>query len=144
MIIQLEGGNDGLNAVIPVDDDRYYASTIAPHFGLDDARLASILRYAACASANRIPLYRTSRVNGDRTPVALAAYLNPARDVVRLTLPPRAREITVEIVDALGCTVMTRHVRSVDAVVVIDVSQLPAGTYMARAAGATTRIVVVP
>ena len=71
-------------------------------------------------------------------PAALTAAPNPATGRVALTLPPAAT--TAELLDALGRPV--RRVPATAGTATLDVTGLPVGLYLVRAAGQVARLLV--
>jgi len=66
----------------------FYASILAPHFGLDEAAIAQILPVNVCDVGGRLPLYRAVSVERARDAVPLAVAPNPVRNgVAHVVLP---------------------------------------------------------
>ncbi len=78
------------------------------------------------------PLGTTSVPNGSSTILALETAPNPVIDLLNVTLPESNGTGTFVLVDLLGRTVLQRTPTAGASALGLDISALPAGTYVAQ------------
>lgn len=128
----------------------FYASILAPHFGLDEAAVAQILPVNVCDAGERLPLYRAASVA--RTPhiARLLVTPNPVRNgSARVILPPTlSAAVRWHLLDAGGREVEAGSAEVAGEVLTVPCARLAAGRYLlevesGRGAGGAAEIVVV-
>lgn len=110
----------------------YYASVIAPLFGIGDAELRDILPLSLCDRPDFIPLYRTSGIERTGAGKAILSVApNPAGDLLQIFLPDSLHgiELGVTVVNGAGETMRKLSVPNAPGILPVDVSSLPNGPY---------------
>src|SRR6516162_2994276 len=79
VVLQLSGGNDGLNTVIPVRNDIYYRSR--PHLGIDRQKALTITDEAGLHPA--LPVLKDLFMEGNLGILSVVGYPNPDRSHFR-------------------------------------------------------------
>jgi len=79
VVLQLSGGNDGLNTVIPVRNDIYYRSR--PHLGIDRQKALTITDEAGLHPA--LPVLKDLFMEGNLGILSAVGYPNPDRSHFR-------------------------------------------------------------
>jgi len=127
-----------------IDFRCYYASVLAPLFGLDEARIGEILPVGACQAMARVPLYRGAGVTANQAFIndslkRLDIRPNPASERVEVRcshmVPGMAK---LSIIASDGHHVMSMSKEIVDAgsySFILDLASVPSGRYIIRIDG---------
>ena len=111
----------------------YYASVIAPFFGIEDGRLDEIFPLNLCDRNAFVPLYRASGVRQrEASFTSLDIYPNPATSLVTLSLPETAQYgalYRITLSDYLGRVVQEDEVRAKGDYLQLNVADLSSGSY---------------
>jgi uncharacterized protein (DUF1501 family) len=120
-----------------IDFRCYYASVIAPLFGLDETTIKRIMPVNVCAAAERIPLYHQLSVSSAPLSVQIPALLqvapNPASDQVWITLPAIIESVPSIILtasDGRSAGMSRVPVHQVNSsTLMLDISMISSGVY---------------
>lgn len=138
------------NLVHRVTFQCFYASILAPHFGLDESAIAEILPVNVCDSADRLPLYRAASVAHEKNVAELLVAPNPVRNgSTRVLLPPTlSGSLRWHLLDGAGREVEAGSGNRAGESLLVPCGRLAAGRYMLeveseRGTGGRAEIVVV-
>ncbi|HVZ41947.1 MAG TPA: DUF1501 domain-containing protein [Candidatus Kapabacteria bacterium] len=148
-LVDLDIAEEGGNLRYQVDFHCYYASVLAPWFGLADDVVRDVLPIGVCDRADYLNLYRTAGIGSAGDPAAggraLNVYPSPAsRSALVTATLPRAERIGITLFDDAGHRL--RQIAAADAAAGtasfrVDVSGLPSGNYLVTLDGERGRLV---
>lgn len=134
------------NLVHTIDFHCYYASVLAPLFGVDNAALARILPFGRCNRQELVPLYRSAGLSAPlpgRPAARLTIHPNPASHAISVHLAGGVRGDLLRVIDSRGMVVIERRLVPESEPLVLDLSGLSPGEYIVTAGGSSEKLVVV-